>query len=326
MMRTPEKPNHHEPVMVPEVLSAMQPRSGGYYCDGTAGRGGHAVALLEASAPDGKIIAVDRDPKAIESVSRRLAHYGGRAQVVHGRFGSLRQLLDEIGVGLLDGLLVDLGVSLPQLQEPSRGLSFQLEGPIDMRMDPSSDGETAYEAIERLTEEDLARVIRDYGEERRARAVARALKRALHNGELSTTLDMARVVRRAVGRRPRAGKVDAATRTFQALRIYVNDELGELEALLEELPDLLAEGGRAAFISFHSLEDRAVKHGLRRWATCRCAPRSVRCGCGGAVLRVLTRKPIMSDPSEVDRNPRSRSAKLRAAERIGQAHQEVPCA
>lgn len=317
--------DHHDPVMVPQVLEAMRPRAGGLYCDGTAGRGGHAQAILEASEPDGRLIALDRDLSAVDAVRRRLAPFGSRATVLQGRFATLRDVLHERGFGLLDGLLVDLGVSLPQLQEPARGMSFQLDGPIDMRMDTSS-GETAYEVIERLSEEELAGAIRDYGEEWRARAVAKALKGALRRGELRTTLDLARVVRRAVGR-SRAGKVDSATRTFQALRILVNDELGELETLLEELPDVLAEGGRAVFISFHSLEDRAVKHGLRHWSKCRCAPRSMRCDCGGAMLHVLTRKPIVPDAEEVSTNPRSRSAKLRAAERLAQAlHGEVPCA
>jgi 16S rRNA (cytosine1402-N4)-methyltransferase len=310
--------------MVPQVLDAMRPHAGGVYCDGTAGRGGHAQAILEASEPDGRLIAIDRDPSAVESVRRRLEPFGARATVVHARYSAIRGVLEDEGFGLLDGLLVDLGVSLPQLQEPSRGMSFQLDGPIDMRMDPSR-GETARDVIEGLSEEELADAIREYGEERRARAVAKALKAALRRGELQSTLDLAQVVRRAVGR-PRAGKVDSATRTFQALRILVNDELGELESLLDELPEILAEGGRAAFLSFHSLEDRAVKHGLRRWSQCRCAPRSLRCECGGAQVRVLTRKPITPEADELSSNPRARSAKLRAAERIAPSHREVPCA
>lgn len=320
--------DHHDPVMVPQVLEAMRPHAGGLYCDGTAGRGGHAQAILEASEPDGRLIALDRDLSAVDAVRQRLAPFGSRATVVHGRFGALRGVLEDRGLGLLDGLLVDLGVSLPQLQQPTRGMSFQLDGPIDMRMDQSS-GETARDVIERLSEEELAETIREYGEERRARAVAKALKVALRRGELLNTLDLARVIRRAVGRSRagRTGKVDAATRTFQALRILVNDELGELETLIEELPDLLAEGGRAAFISFHSLEDRAVKHGLRRWSKCRCAPRAMRCDCGGALLSVLTRKPIMPEVDEISSNPRSRSAKLRAAERLARVQREFsPCA
>lgn len=310
--------------MLQEVVSLLRPRSGGIYCDGTAGRGGHAEALLEASGPDGKLVAVDRDPAAVGAVRRRLDRFGTRAVVVHSCFSALSHVASELGLGRFDGLLVDLGVSLPQLKDASRGMSFQLEGPVDMRMDPTS-GETASEVIDRLSEEELSLRLRELGEERRARAVARAIKDARRRGELETTSDLARVVRRAVGSR-RAGKVDAATRTFQALRIVVNDELGELEALLDELPDLLASGGRAAFISFHSLEDRAVKHGLRRWSTCRCAPRTVRCTCGGPLLRVVTRKPVRPQPAEVDANPRARSAKLRAAERLGVVGEEASCA
>jgi len=183
-----------------------------------------------------------------------------------------------------------------------------------MRLDPTS-GETALMAIESLTEAELARVIREYGEERRSRRVARALKAAARAGELHTTLDLARVVRRAVGQ-SRSGRVDSATRTFQAIRIHVNDELGELDSLISDLPELLAEGGRAAFIAFHSLEDRPVKHGLRAWASCRCEPRGPQCVCGGPRLELLTRKPMMATEEEVARNPRARSAKLRGARRL----------
>jgi 16S rRNA (cytosine1402-N4)-methyltransferase len=315
---------HHEPVMLDEVLAVLRPRSGGFYCDGTAGRGGHAQALLEASGPDGRLLAIDRDPTAVDAVRRRLEPFGGRAAVVHARFGALPQVLGEMGLGRLDGLLLDLGVSLPQLEEPSRGFSFQREGPIDMRLDPT-EGETALELIERLSEEELAGVIHELGEERRARVVARTLKAALRRGDLATTTDLARAVRRAVGAR-RAGRIDSATRSFQALRIAVNDELGELGSVLERLPDLLADGGRAAFISFHSLEDRAVKRGLRRWSSCRCEPRVPRCRCGGARLGVVTGgKPVTAGEDEVLRNPRARSAKLRAAERLPRAPGESAC-
>lgn len=304
----------HEPVLRQRVMELLQPRSGGLYCDGTAGRGGHSEALLEASGPEGRLLALDRDPAAVAAVRQRLAGFGERAVVVHGRFGALRQVLGQAGWGCVDGLVLDLGVSSPQLDDGRRGLSFQQDGPIDMRLDPTT-GETALEVIGRLGVEELARVIWEYGEERRSRRVARAIKRANEAGELSGTADLARVVRRAVGQR-RAGRVDGATRTFQALRIYVNDELGELEAVLDDLPHLLAEGGRAVFLSFHSLEDRSVKRGLRRWSNCRCAPRTPQCVCVGPVLRPLTRKPLRPDEAEVERNPRARSARMRAAERL----------
>ncbi len=312
-MSSPKTPGH-VPVMTAEVLELLQPRSGGIYCDGTAGRGGHSQALLEASAPDGRVLAFDRDPTAVEAVELRLEAYGSRAVVTKGRFGALPDMLRSAGIERVDGLLVDLGVSSPQLEDGARGFSFQREGPIDMRLDPT-EGEDALDLVERLDEGELTRVIGRLGEERRARRVARAIKAAAREGDLETTLDLARVVRRAVGI-PRTGKVDSATRTFQALRMCVNDELGELEALLDVIPDILTEGGRAAFISFHSLEDRAVKHGLRWWSGCRCAPRTPRCVCGGATLKTLTRKPLRPTDEEIARNPRARSAKLRGAMRL----------
>lgn len=306
----------HLPVMSREAVEALVPRSGGRYCDGTAGRGGHSRAILEASAPEGRLLALDRDPGAVEAVRRALRPFGDRALVVHGRFGDLPEVLDRIGWGLLDGLLLDLGLSSAQLDDPERGLSFQREGPLDMRMDRSR-GETAIDLIERLTEEQLADLIYQYGEERRSRAVARAIKRA--GRKLSTTTDLARVVRRAVGS-PRSGRIDAATRTFQALRVAINDEAGELRRALEVLPELLATGGRAVFISFHSLEDRAVKRALRSWSSCRCPRRAPRCTCGGPVLRLVTGgKPLRPSEAEIRRNPRARSARLRAVERLPRA-------
>lgn len=304
----------HEPVLLEEVLSLLEPRSGGLYCDGTAGACGHARALLAASAPDGRLIAVDRDASAVARARRELEAFGDRAIVVHGSFGRLGELLEEEGLGRLDGLLVDLGISSVQLDDPERGFSFQHDGPIDMRMD-QGEGETAAELIARLPEGELAEIVRSLGEERRGKRVARQLRAALEAGELRTTGDLARAARRGVGA-PRSGHIDAATRTFQALRIAVNDELGQLDALLDALPELLAAGGRVAIISFHSLEDRAVKQGLRRWSGCRCAPRAPACTCGGPLLRLLTRKPVTASDDETRRNPRARSAKLRAAERL----------
>jgi 16S rRNA (cytosine1402-N4)-methyltransferase len=304
---------HHEPVMLHEVVSFLRPQSGGLYCDGTAGAGGHSRALLEGATPDGRLVALDRDPEAVERLLQVLAPYGERATVVHERFGALPEVMRQRQLPRLDGLLVDLGISSYQLDDPRRGLSFAQDGPLDMRLD-ASQGETARDLVERLPEAELAQVIRDFGEERRARRVARALKRALNEGGLHTTHEAASAVRRAVGT-PRSGKIDAATRTFQALRIAVNDELGELKSLLDALPDLLAEGGRAVFISFHSLEDRSVKRALKYWSSCRCALRAPRCTCGGPLLRVVTKKPVTAAAAEVEQNPRARSAKLRVAER-----------
>jgi 16S rRNA (cytosine1402-N4)-methyltransferase len=216
--------------MVREALGLMRPRSGGVYCDGTAGQGGHALALLEASGPASRLLAIDRDAGAVQRVRELLAPYGHRAIVVHARFGELPDVLARLGLGRLDGVLVDLGVSSVQLDDPERGLSFQRRGPLDMRLDRSR-GEAAEALIDRLSERELADVIHAYGEERRARSVARAIKAARRDGELRDTLGLAEVVRRAVGAR-RSGRIDAATRSFQALRMAVNDELGELEGLL----------------------------------------------------------------------------------------------
>jgi 16S rRNA (cytosine1402-N4)-methyltransferase len=317
MMNAEQKALSHEPVLLQESIALLQPRSGGVYCDGTAGRGGHAQAILEASAPEGRLLAIDRDPEAVLAVRRRLEPFGERVEVIHGRFSELPRILEDRGLDGVDGVIVDLGVSSPQLEEPARGFSFQREGPIDMRLDPTS-GETALELITGMDERELAEAIRDYGEERHARAVARGLKRALADGALETTLDLAAVIRRAL-RQPRSGRVDSATRTFQAIRIVVNNELGELEELLGDLPWLLNGGGRAVFIAFHSLEDRAVKRGLRGWASCRCAPRLPECVCGGPALELLTRKPIVPSEAECQKNPRARSARLRGAARLDSA-------
>jgi 16S rRNA (cytosine1402-N4)-methyltransferase len=307
----------HVPVMKAEVVTLLAPRSGGVYCDGTAGRGGHAQALLEASEPDGRLLAIDRDPAAVAAVAERLAGFGARAVVRRGRFGELPELLRAAGIDRVDGILVDLGVSSPQVDDAARGFSFQKEGPIDMRFDPS-EGESALGLIARLDEGTLADVVYELGEETGSRRIARALKAAHGAGELRTTLDLARVVHRALGT-DRSGKVDSATRTFQALRICVNDELREVEALLAALPDVLADGGRAAFISFHSLEDRLVKAGIAWWSGCRCAPRVPVCVCGGARLRRVTKKPLRPSEAEVASNPRARSAKLRGVERLPRA-------
>lgn len=321
-MVTEETVLTHEPVMLDEALRLLQPRSGGLYCDGTAGRGGHTRAILETSSPEGRVIAIDRDPEAVRAVRAGLEEFGERLEVVHGRFSELPQVLEERGINGLDGLLVDLGVSSPQLDDGARGFSFQREGPVDMRLDPT-EGETALDLISTTTEAELARILKEYGEERRARSVARALKRALREEGLTTTTELASVVRRTLHQR-RTGRIDAATRTFQALRIAVNDELGELETMLDVLPEILNDGGRAVFIAFHSLEDRAVKRGLRHWAGCRCAPRSPRCTCGGAKLELLNRKPLISSEEESRRNPRARSAKLRGARRVSdQAREEA---
>jgi 16S rRNA (cytosine1402-N4)-methyltransferase len=295
------EPFVHEPVMLREVIDALRPRSGGLYADATAGGGGHSQAILEASAPEGRVVAVDRDPRAVAAVRERLAPYGARAIVVHGEYGELGPILREQGAGQVDGLVADLGVSSPQLDAAERGFSFGAEGPLDMRMDTTS-GPTVADLLQDMDERELADVLYRFGEERRSRAVARSIVRARDEGVLATTSDLRRAVVRALGPR-RQGRIDPATRTFQSLRILVNSELEQLEQLLSALPELLADDGVAAIISFHSLEDRLVKHALRR------EPR----------LSPLTKKPLQPSDEEQAQNPRSRSAKLRAARRLPRA-------
>ncbi|MBM4363434.1 MAG: 16S rRNA (cytosine(1402)-N(4))-methyltransferase RsmH, partial [Deltaproteobacteria bacterium] len=247
---------HHLSIMVEEVLAALAPTPGGLYLDVTAGGAGHSAALLERE-PGARLLAFDRDPIAVAAARRRLAPFGERARVVHGSFRDLARELERAGVDFVDGVLADLGVSSVQLDSPERGMSFRHEGPLDMRMD-TTQGDTALDVISRLDASELADLIYTYGDEHRSRRIARCIRQALEAGELSTTLDLRRAVVRAVGPR-RVGGVDPATRTFQALRIAVNEELAELEALLALLPRIIRPGGVAALLSFHSLEDRLVK-------------------------------------------------------------------
>ncbi|MCG8556341.1 MAG: 16S rRNA (cytosine(1402)-N(4))-methyltransferase RsmH [Proteobacteria bacterium] len=288
----------HRPVLLSETLQAIGPRSGCVYADATLGQGGHTQALLEASAPDGRVIALDRDATALESARRRLAVFGARALLVHARFSQLERLLHERGVSKLDGLVADLGVSSDQLDRAERGFSFARSGPLDMRMDQAQ-GKTARELIEELPESELADVLFALGQERRSRAIAASAKRAVRAGELSTTEELRKAVVRVLGP-ARRGRVNPATRTFQALRIAVNRELSELDALLRLLPDVLHEGAVAVLICFHSLEDRRVKQALR--ADPRLVP--------------LFKKPLRASREEQAHNPRARSARARAARRV----------
>jgi 16S rRNA (cytosine1402-N4)-methyltransferase len=287
--------------MVDEALAWLAPRPGGVYCDATLGLGGHASRVLAQSAPDGRLVGIDRDETALAAARARLEPFGDRATLVHGAFGEARTILAAVGALPCDGLLCDLGVSSPQLDVPERGFSFRAVGPLDMRMDRSR-GETARETLDRLGHDELERVLREYGEERYAGRIARVMLEAVGRGELHSTTELAELVAASVPTRER--HKDPATRTFQALRILVNDELGELERLLADLPDLVAPGGRAVFIAFHSLEDRRVKLAFRELSA-KPAPR----------FRRLTFKAQRPSADEVARNPRARSARLRAVER-----------
>ena len=286
----------HTPVLLDEVMTHLNPVSGGIYADVTLGGAGHARAVLERSAPDGRLIGTDRDPSALEAAEAALSEFGDRVTVRKARIRELREVLDALDIDRVDGVLADLGVSSVQLDRAERGFSLANEGPIDMRMDPT-EGETALELIGRFDADELADVIYEYGEERRSRRVARALKAAYEEGTLNTTSDLRRAVHRATG--PKRGRIDPSTRTFQALRIAVNEELQDLSDFLRAVPHVLKEGGVVAVISFHSLEDRIVKHTFRDDET----------------LEPMTKKPIVAGEEERARNPRSRSAKLRAARR-----------
>jgi 16S rRNA (cytosine1402-N4)-methyltransferase len=286
----------HRAVMAEEVVAALGPRAGGVYLDVTFGAGGHSSAIL--ATPDTRVVALDRDADALAAGERLEASFGGRLTVVHSNFARARERLGALGTGKVDGLIADLGVSSPQLDDGTRGMSFRREGPLDMRMDRSSEV-TAESLIEELSDEGLADVLFRYGDEHRSRRIARSIKRALADGDLKTTLDLRRAIVRAVGP-VRVGGVDPATRTFQALRIAVNQELQELEALLVSLPALLVPGGVVAILSFHSLEDRLVKRAFldkNTWAP-------------------LWKKPRVASDEETAINPRARSAKLRAAHRV----------
>jgi 16S rRNA (cytosine1402-N4)-methyltransferase len=274
--------------------------------DGTVGGGGHAEALLERGAT---VIGIDRDPSALAAAAERLGRFGGRFHPVRGNFGDVAALL---GGEAVDGLLLDLGVSSPQLDDPARGFSFQQPGPLDMRM--GDEGPTAAELIESSSERELERILRAYGEEPFARSIARELKRALPR----TTLEAAQAVKRAVPRKAWPKKIHVATRTFQALRIAVNGELESLDGALDALPRILRQGGVAAIITFHSLEDRKVKQAFRALeGRCRCPPGLPVCACGArGSFAVRTKKAITASAEEVEANPRARSAHLRAVEKV----------
>jgi 16S rRNA (cytosine1402-N4)-methyltransferase len=301
----------HVPVMVGEVAEWLRPRPGARLVDATLGGGGHAAALL-AAAPGAELLGLDRDPVALARARERLGDAGGRVVLRQARFAELSAVLAELGWDGADGIVLDLGTSSLQLDDPARGFSFQTEGPLDMRMDPAAPL-TAATIVNEWDETALAGAIREYGEEPRARALARAIVRAR---PLRTTAELARVVSRVLGR-GRPG-LNPATRTFQAIRIAVNDELGELDRFLADGWRLLRPRGRLAVLAYHSLEDRRVKESFRRWAAdCLCPPRTPRCMCGwSSRVRLLVRRPLRPTPGEVAANPRARSARLRVVERL----------
>ncbi len=302
----------HTPVLYQHVLAALPLRADGRYIDGTIGAAGHALGILKSTAPDGSLLGLDRDPLALALAAERLAEFGARASLHHASFAEIDEVAQRVNWQNVDGILLDIGLSSMQLDDGSRGFSFQLEGPLDMRFDPTQ-SLTAEELVNTASEQELTSIISKYGEEPRARTIARGIIAAR---PVTSTVQLAEVIKRGT-RRPKRG-IHPATRTFQALRIAVNDELDALERGLEAAVGLLAPGGRMVVISFHSLEDRIVKHFFRHESKdCICPPEALECRCGHkATLRVITKKPIRPDEEEIQRNPRSRSAKMRIAERI----------
>ncbi|ACL67226.1 S-adenosyl-methyltransferase MraW [Anaeromyxobacter dehalogenans 2CP-1] len=303
----------HEPVLANEILELLRPRPGELFLDGTLGGGGHSGLLLEAGA---RVIALDKDPRALAAATARLARFGEAFRAVRSDFRDAKNVLEALGIAAVDGALVDLGVSSPQLDEAERGFSFSRPGPLDMRMGDT--GETLEDLLRRIDERELARILREYGEEPFARPVARAVKAALETEAPLDTARLAEVVAGAIPRKAWPHRIHPATRTFQALRIAVNDELGALAAWLDGLPGVLAPGGRAAAISFHSLEDRMVKEKFRALTqACTCPPDLPVCACGAkASFAAITRKAVKASDEEIARNPRARSARLRAVEKL----------
>lgn len=302
----------HRPVLYKEIIQYLAPSSPNRYLDCTAGAGGHSEGILTESSPLGELLALDLDPTAIELTRQRLSPFGSRAHVIHSSYLESADALRMLGWQGVDGIVMDLGVSSMQLDQSHRGFSFRLDAPLDMRFDPTQ-GKTAADLVNSLEEHELADIIWRYGEERFSRRIARAITRAR---PLRTTSELAEVVRNAIGRTKE--KQDPATRTFQALRIAVNDELTTVEQAIPQLIELLHPNGRLAIISFHSLEDRLVKQAFRRESSdCVCPPEQPICSCSHqASVRPLTSKPITASVEEIENNPRARSAKLRVIEKL----------
>jgi 16S rRNA (cytosine1402-N4)-methyltransferase len=315
----------HVPVMLEEVLRFLEPRPGSHYIDGTLGGGGHTAAILEHSAPDGRVLGIDTDMQALGRVRERLSEYvhNGRLVLRHGNFAELARIADEAGFASAQGALLDLGFSSDQIEDPQRGFSFSVDGPLDMRLDQSLEVSAA-KLVNSASERELADIFWRYGEEPRSRQIARRIVQGRAKGAITRTVQLAALVAAGVPYKP--GAIHPATKVFQALRIAVNAELERLEIALPQVVDVLQRGGRMVIISFHSLEDRIVKEFMRREAMdCLCPPRVPVCVCGHkARLRLLTSRPVIPTVQEIERNPRARSAKLRAAEIVGYQRRATP--
>jgi len=306
----------HRPVLLEETLKFLAPERGGLFVDCTVGLGGHSEAILKSS-PDTRVIGMDLDPAALDYTRQRLAPFGDRFHAFQANFRAINSILQQADEREPNGILVDLGVSSLQFDSPERGFSFRFDAPLDMRMDPTS-GATAADLLQQLPESEIARIIFEYGEERHSRRIARRIVERREQGQpITTSTELADLVRHAAGGHKRH-QIHPATRTFQALRIAVNQELEGLGEFVESAVDLLIPDGRFAGISFHSLEDRILKRELRKLSGhCECPPRMPVCSCGARkVVEVLTRRPVTPGALEIDENPRARSAKLRACRKL----------
>lgn len=307
---------HHLSVLPDEVIRFLEPADGKIYLDGTLGGGGHSALILE-KAPGALLIGIDRDQEALAAAGARLAAHSERIKLVHGDFANVAEHLNTLGITALDGFILDLGVSSHQLDTRERGFSFQQDAPLDMRMDTSS-GETAADLVNELPEHELERIIGEYGEERWAKRIASFIVKERAESQIITTFRLVDIIKGAVPKAKWDERIHPATRTFQALRIAVNSELDSLEQGMRAALDLLKPGGRGVIISFHSLEDRIVKHIFREYAEgCTCPRQLPICVCGNLPrVKVLTGRPVTATQTETEENPRSRSAKLRAVEKL----------
>lgn len=307
---------HHISVLLKESIEALNIRPEGVYLDGTLGGAGHSAEIARRLST-GTLIGVDRDPKALAAAEERLAPWIDRVKLVHSNFRELDRILDSLGIPAVDGILLDLGVSSPQLDEADRGFSYMADAPLDMRMDPS-DPLTAYEVVNSWPQEELRRILFAYGEERYAPLIAAAIVRRREQAPIESTLALVDVIRGAMPQKALREKQHPAKRSFQAIRIAVNDELGAVDAVMRRAIDRLKPGGRLAVITFHSLEDRIVKNAMAEAVRgCTCPPEFPVCVCGKKPkLKLIARKPITAGEEELERNPRARSAKLRVAERL----------
>ena len=307
---------YHVPVLLDECIQALNIKPDGIYVDGTLGGAGHS-SQIAARLTTGRLIGIDRDPKALKAASERLAPYADRVTLVHSNFSQLDEVLENLGIEGVDGILLDLGVSSPQLDEAERGFSYMADAPLDMRMN-SEDSLTAHEVVNTWPREELRRILYEYGEERYAPQIAAAIDRRRAEKPIETTLELVDVIRSAMPPAALREKQHPAKRSFQAIRIAVNDELGAVGRVLEVAVPKLNKKGRLAIITFHSLEDRLVKNGMAANAKgCTCPPNFPVCICGNKPkVKLISKKPIVSGPEELERNPRARSAKLRVCEKL----------